>query len=223
MAAFNSAMQLFDSRQWSYGDIGFDNTYQSPHNMAAFYTTNQPMDRLQQSYYYTGLTNNYEPLQSMAVFDPTAQPFDPYPHLYNRLMRMAQFGSAVQTFVPHMRYGYDVNYAMTALYPDVPAVAPTAQSVTFNMASLRSEARSFIPHQPSAHSSISLDPEAPSFIPVHNSKLDATAPTFLLSRLATLNPQDDSLAERSAHGCNLVLPAAHQNNITDYLITLHYP
>ncbi|CAN9081490.1 unnamed protein product [Alternaria alternata] len=66
-----------------------------------------------------------------------------------------------------------------------------------------------------------LTATAPSFVPV-KSKLNARAPSFLLSRLAIFDPPAGDLAERPRKD-NLILPDARDDNITDSIEMMKCP
>ncbi|RYO61398.1 hypothetical protein AA0113_g6802 [Alternaria arborescens] len=67
-----------------------------------------------------------------------------------------------------------------------------------------------------------LTATAPSFVPVKSSKLNARAPSFLLSRLAIFDPPAGGLAERPRKN-NLILPDARDDNITDSIEMMKCP
>jgi hypothetical protein len=111
---------------------------------------------------------------------------------------------------------------MTQLSPSARSFDFPQSSRSFEVTTLDPEADSYKPEQTFTQSSPSLNPKTPIFVPVKHSRLNVAAPTFLPTKLATINPQDDSLAFIPRRR-DFILPNARKDVITDYLTMLHAP
>jgi hypothetical protein len=171
----------------------------------------------------------------MAKFDPAAQSFDPVHHVEDdmtesTLPRIRLFVPSyhqshdIQSFAGHEYYpfqqysdngeitSYDLYQEHDTLPLDMAALELYAgQSVTDSSFTTTSDAGISV-----------LTATTPPFIPVKSSKLDATAPSFFLSRLAIFDPPADDLVERPRR-YNRVLPDARNDKITDSIEMMRCP